>query len=460
MSYQKTKEFERLSFLYLLTGNTEKLRKMLKIAEMRGDVMSCVHNALFLGDAEEKVKVLESTGQLSLAYLAARTHGLDEQADRLEEHLRSANIPIPTVNPDASLLSPPTPIIRSENWPLLAVNQSSMSAFTAAGDGKTTGVSSIGVDVDDGEFHDSSTGGGGGWDVDLDDDEDVVKKPTAAAAGGGGGGGKKEKDGKGWEDDLDLSDDDEADAGPATSTSAAGGAAGGAGGYFVAPTPGNLPFLSWYADSAHCADHFAAGSVESGIQLLSRQIAASSILPLKEGALSLHLGSVGFLPGLPLVPSNRSYMVKDAGKGKTTPMLTLKVTPLLEWLKLAYRAFTSAQFVECQEYLEKIIKAIPLVNAATKSEVTDLKELLDVSREYLIALKVKTAMDEATADVGRSLELAAYFTHCNLQPAHLTLALKTAMANAFKNKVYSYVLCVLCVFYVMFMMCFYCVIVL
>lgn len=50
MSYQKTKEFECLSFLYLLTGNTEKLRKMLKIAEMRGDVMSCVHNALFLGD--------------------------------------------------------------------------------------------------------------------------------------------------------------------------------------------------------------------------------------------------------------------------------------------------------------------------------------------------------------------------------------------------------------------------
>lgn len=49
MSYQKTKEFECLSFLYLITGNTDKLRKMQKIAEMRGDVMSCVHNALFLG---------------------------------------------------------------------------------------------------------------------------------------------------------------------------------------------------------------------------------------------------------------------------------------------------------------------------------------------------------------------------------------------------------------------------
>ena len=83
MSYQKTKEFERLSFLYLLTGNTEKLRKMLKIAEMRGDVMSRFHNSLFLGDAEERVRVLESTGQVSLAYLAAASHGLTTDAERL-----------------------------------------------------------------------------------------------------------------------------------------------------------------------------------------------------------------------------------------------------------------------------------------------------------------------------------------------------------------------------------------
>lgn len=66
MAYQRTKNFERLSFLYLLTGNTDKLRKMLKIAERRGDVMSRFHNALFLGDAAERVAVLESTGQVRL----------------------------------------------------------------------------------------------------------------------------------------------------------------------------------------------------------------------------------------------------------------------------------------------------------------------------------------------------------------------------------------------------------
>ena len=35
-----------------------------------------------------------------------------------------------------------------------------------------------------------------------------------------------------------------------------------------------------------------------------------------------------------------------------------------------------------------------------------------------------------TTDPKRALELAAYFTHCNLQPAHTMLALKAAMTAA------------------------------
>lgn len=35
MSYQRTKDFEKLAFLYLITGNMEKLQKMMKIAQIR-----------------------------------------------------------------------------------------------------------------------------------------------------------------------------------------------------------------------------------------------------------------------------------------------------------------------------------------------------------------------------------------------------------------------------------------
>lgn len=52
--------------MYLATGNTDKLRKMLKIAELRNDPMSRFHNALYLGDVEERVRLLRDVGQRKL----------------------------------------------------------------------------------------------------------------------------------------------------------------------------------------------------------------------------------------------------------------------------------------------------------------------------------------------------------------------------------------------------------
>ena len=59
MCYQRTKNFDKLSFLYLITGNLEKLRKMMKIAEIRKDHSGHFQNALYLGDVSERVKILE-----------------------------------------------------------------------------------------------------------------------------------------------------------------------------------------------------------------------------------------------------------------------------------------------------------------------------------------------------------------------------------------------------------------
>lgn len=84
MSYQRKKDFDRLSFLYMLTGDSEKLRKMLKISNMRNDIMGRYHNALLLGDAAERVAVLEASGNLPLAYISANLHGLGDVAERIK----------------------------------------------------------------------------------------------------------------------------------------------------------------------------------------------------------------------------------------------------------------------------------------------------------------------------------------------------------------------------------------
>lgn len=87
MCYQRTKNFDKLAFLYLITGNLEKLRKMMKIAEIRKDLSGQYQSALCLGDIPERVRILKGCGQSCLAYLTAATHGFDEEAEAIKESI-------------------------------------------------------------------------------------------------------------------------------------------------------------------------------------------------------------------------------------------------------------------------------------------------------------------------------------------------------------------------------------
>lgn len=104
----------------------EKLRKMTKIAEIRKAKSSQYHGALLLGDLEERVKVLKSSNQFSLAYLTAATHGMNEEAEQLKTLIGDEK-KLPDIDPNAKFLKPPPPIQQAEaNWPLLTVSRVSI----------------------------------------------------------------------------------------------------------------------------------------------------------------------------------------------------------------------------------------------------------------------------------------------------------------------------------------------
>ena len=48
--------------MYLATGSSDKLSKMQKIADARGDPMSRFHNALYAGDVHGRIAVLRDVG--------------------------------------------------------------------------------------------------------------------------------------------------------------------------------------------------------------------------------------------------------------------------------------------------------------------------------------------------------------------------------------------------------------
>ncbi|CAG0894770.1 unnamed protein product, partial [Cyprideis torosa] len=147
MCYQRTRNFDKLSFLYLITGNLEKLRKMMKISEIRKDTSGHFQTALLLGDVEERVRLLRNVGQTSLAFLTAETHGLQDVADAIKEEVPESTS-LPEAASGARLLVPPPPIAQAEsNWPLLTVSRGFFEGVAPVGDQKTT-LAAATVDID------------------------------------------------------------------------------------------------------------------------------------------------------------------------------------------------------------------------------------------------------------------------------------------------------------------------
>ena len=81
---------------------------------------------------------------------------------------------------------------------------------------------------------------------------------------------------------------------------------------------------------------------------------------------------------------------------------------------------------------------------SSRREAEELKELLAIAREYNIGLRCELARKAIAADAAespdaakRNAELAAYFTHARLQPAHAALALRAAMVLHYKLRCFA-----------------------
>lgn len=414
-AYQRTKNFERLSFLYLITGNMDKLTKMLKIAEVKNDVMGQFHNALYLGDIQERVKILESAGHLPLAYVTASVHGLHDVAERLAAELGD-DVPTLPEGKVPSLLMPPAPVMCGGDWPLLRVMR---------------GIFEGGLDnVGRGAAEDEEEVGEGDWGEELDvhDVENIENGDIAEVLADGEVAEENEEDG-GWDlEDLDLPPEEDT---PKASASARS--------VFVAPTPGMPVSQIWIQRSSLAAEHAAAGNFDTAMRLLNRQLGIKNFDPLKPMFLDLHTGSHTYLRAFSSAPVislavERGWSESASPNVRGPPALVFTFPQLEEKLKMGYRSTTAGKFPDALRTFLGILHTIPLVVVESRREVDEVKELIIIVKEYVLGLKMEIKRREMKDDPVRQQELAAYFTHCKLQTPHLRLALQNAMTVCYKAK--------------------------
>merc|ERR1712137_95001 len=411
MAYQRTLNFERLGFLYLLTGNTDKLRKMLNIAEKRGDVMSQYHTGLYLGDMEVVANVLVKTGQLALAYSTAKTHNLEELASSILAQMEEKGMNAPKINPNAQPLTPPAPLSQQDeaNWPLLAVQKSTVQRMLQSG-----GSSNLDVgDVDDEDI--------AGWGDDLDLDGEAGEPGDADALGD-----DLELDmdgGEGWDVGGDLEGLEDIKATVTKSSSGAG---------FVPPRPGPSVGETWCRNSDLPVDHVAAGNLESAMQLYHSQVGIVNFEPLKLLFQLTYTGANVTIPTFPSAPSLMQGVEREAG----FPQLAVTLQSLFDRLKMAHKATTGGKFTEALAIFRGILHSLLFIVVASPDEEKEAHQLLEFAKEYLTGLTIELKRKEVLAegDQKRMMELAAYFTHINMQPVHQMLSLSSAMTSAYKVK--------------------------
>ena len=411
MTYQKQRNFDKLSFLYLCTGDQDKLSRMAKIAEHRGDFVSRFQNALYLGDVENRIQMFKEIDQYPLAYMTAKSHGLTEECESILEAtgLTEEQIALPEVGTPQV---PPRTIVPtySSNWP---VKPAAHSSFEKALLGEVGGT----VEED------------GVQDL-MDEDQPVVEHEKGLTAAE-----DEEETGDGW----DMGDDIALDTAAADSDfvnvdnpDAPADAAG----------PGSSEADQWARNSPLAADHVAAGSFESAMQLLNRQVGAVNFEPLKPRFMEIYQASKTYLPastGLPPLVNYVRRNTDETDSRKVLPVIPRDLESITSTdMAEGFTAMKNNKLDSGVQIFKRVLQSLLVNVVSSANQVDEAKAAIFKATEYALAMSIELERRKmGEEDLKRQLELSAYFTVPKMEVAHRQLALMAAMKLAFSNKQFS-----------------------
>lgn len=201
----------------------------------------------------------------------------------------------------------------------------------------------------------------------------------------------------------------------------------------------------WARNSPLAADHVAAGSFETAMQLLNRQVGAVNFAPLKPRFLEVYKASKTFLPattGLPPLVNYVRRTVDETDSRKVLPIIPKDLETIANVdLQEGYAAMRANKLEDGVRIFRNILNSVLVNTVSSEAEVEQAKKIIETAREYILAMSIELERRSIPTDtpdnLKRSLELSAYFTIPKLEVAHRQLALMAAMKLAFANKNYS-----------------------
>ena len=406
----------------LITGNMPTMQALI---DKSRDPHFVMQYSLFTGDVDKRIGILAQSGQLPLAYSLAKSNGREEAC----EQLLAAMKPEVAERCLALKVGPamPVPAVEAvqDNWPALPVQESYFSRML-----KEPGL----LDY----VPEAQEATGGAW---MDDDDDLFGDEGGAKADDDGLGGYGDDapaptsgGGGAWDDDdldLDLGDDTSAGAAAAPSSASA----------FVLPREGESLPKHWVDHSQLPAHHVAAGSFQTAIALLRKQVGLVDAAPLQSLFLSMWAAANASLPTWSLLPSHAFALATrpadDDLESKHAPLLPKTLASLSERITHGYQATQEGRFGDAIAIFTQVLYGCLLCVVDDKKQLAELQAVMAVAREYVTAFAIDSLRKAGTADEKRNIELAIYFTHCKLQNSHVVLGLNQAMVRAFKGRCFK-----------------------
>ncbi|RQM07621.1 hypothetical protein DH86_00002091, partial [Scytalidium sp. 3C] len=377
-AYQKLRQFDKLSFLYLVTGDEAKLTRMAAIADRRGDFTSRFQNALYLGDVNDRIQMFKEIDLYPLAYMTAKSHGLTEECESILEAtgLTEDQITFPELG---TPLSPPKPIVATHksNWPTKATSQ---SFFEQALLGQVEGLSL--------EDEPAAPSNGFGFE-DVAEDDAHKRNGNLAEV-------EDEDDAAGW----DMGDD-------------------------IVPEVDEADFVNLLNRQIGAVNFEPLKPRFLEIYQASKTFLPASVgLPPVVNYVRRTVDETDPRKVLPIIPRDiETLATVDLQRGYDA----MRGNKLEDGSRI-FKGLLHALLVNTVSSTAEVSEAKKLITSATEYSIAMAIEL---SRRKL---GTPDEVAKSPEKLKRSLELSAYFTIPKLEVPHRQLALTSAMNLAYKNK--------------------------